>query len=198
MTTTLFLLRHAAHDDVGCYLAGRLHGVHLGLAGRAQALRLGERMRRERFDAIASSPRERTRETAQAISSTCEIGPVTIQGELDEIDFGAWSGKTFTELDEDPAWRRWNSERAIAVTPAGESMQRVQERIHGCMQELSRKFSGGGVVLVSHADVIKCAICKVLGLPADRCFRFDIDPASISIVVMGDWGAKVLRLNESV
>lgn len=197
MTTTFFLLRHAAHDDIDNCLAGRSPNVFLGSGGRAQALRLGERMRRESFDAIMSSPRERTRETAQAISVTCEVGPVTLCEEIDEVDFGPWSGKTFVELAGDPTWRHWNSERDIAVTPAGESMNEVRRRICDFMQYLARRFSGRSVVLVSHADVIKSAICQVLGLPVGHCFRFEIDPASISTVAMGDWGAKLLRLNES-
>jgi probable phosphoglycerate mutase len=198
MTTTFFLLRHAAHDDVGRYLAGRSPNVFLGAAGRAQALRLGERMRREKFDAVFSSPRERTQQTAQAVSTTCGVGPVVLRDDLDEVDFGPWSGKTFVELDDDPAWRRWNKDRGAAVTPTGERMDDVRRRICGCMEEISREFSGRPVVVVSHADVIKSAICHVLGLPPDSCFRFDIDPASISVVVKGDWGTKVLRLNETV
>jgi probable phosphoglycerate mutase len=198
MTTTFFLLRHAAHDDVGNYLAGRCPNIFLGPAGRAQALRLGERMRHETFDAIFSSPRERTQETATAVSIACDIGPITLKDELDEVDFGSWSGKTFVELNGDPEWQRWNSQRAVAVTPMGESMNDVRRRMCGCMEDLSQRFSGRAVVLVSHADVIKSAICHVLGLPADSCFRFDIDPASISVVVVGDWGAKLLRLNETV
>ncbi|RUV20061.1 histidine phosphatase family protein, partial [Mesorhizobium sp. M5C.F.Ca.IN.020.32.2.1] len=35
MTTTFFLIRHAAHDNVGAYLAGRMAGVCLGDTGRA-------------------------------------------------------------------------------------------------------------------------------------------------------------------
>jgi probable phosphoglycerate mutase len=197
MTTTFFLLRHAAHDDLGSYLAGRSRDVFLGPAGRAQAARLGNRMRRESFDAIFSSPRKRAWETAQAVSRACEVQPVTAHDDLDEIDFGSWSGKTFVELDADPAWRHWNRDRNVASTPAGENMANVGGRICECMQELSRLFSGGAIVLVSHADVIKCAICQTLGLSPDGCFRFDIDPASISVVAAGDWGAKVLRLNES-
>src|SRR5690606_2894484 len=76
MTTTFFLLRHAAHDDVGSYLAGRSPNVVLGPDGRAQALRLAGRMRRETFTAVISSPRERTQETAQAVSVTSGVGPV--------------------------------------------------------------------------------------------------------------------------
>lgn len=198
MTTTFYLVRHAAHDDVGSYLAGRSDGVLLGEAGRAQARRLGERMRRERFSAILSSPRERTRETAMAISTACEIGPVVVEDALDEIDFGAWSGKTFNELNRDPAWRSWNEKRAAAVTPAGESMEDVRQRVMRCIKGVSQRHAGDAVVLVSHADVIKSAVCHVLGLTADSCFRFDIDPASITVIVSGDWGAKLLRLNEGV
>ena len=39
MTTTFFLVRHAAHDNLGGYLAGRMEGVRLGPDGRAQAER---------------------------------------------------------------------------------------------------------------------------------------------------------------
>ncbi|TIR42691.1 MAG: histidine phosphatase family protein, partial [Mesorhizobium sp.] len=42
------------------------------------------------------------------------------------------------------------------------------------------------------------AVCKVLGLPLGDCFRFDIDPASITTAVSGDWGSKLIRLNEAV
>ncbi len=197
MTTTFFLLRHAAHDDVGSYLAGRSPNVFLGVHGRAQALRLGERMRDETFATIYSSPRERTQETAQAVSLACEVGPVETRDELDEIDFGPWSGKTFIELNRDPAWRRWNSQRSVAITPSGESMEHVRARVCACMRELCTTHPGQGVVLVSHADVIKSAVCHVLGLPVDGGFRFDVEPASISVVAMGDWGAKLIRLNGS-
>jgi broad specificity phosphatase PhoE len=198
MTTTFFLLRHAAHDDVGSYLAGRSPNVLLGPNGRAQAVRLAERMQREKFAAIISSPRERTQETAHAVSVTCEVGPIELRHDLDEIDFGSWSGKSFVELNLDPAWHRWNEQRLVAVTPGGESMKAVRKRIYGCMRDLCRLHSGETVVLVTHADVIKSAVCSVLGMAADGGFRFDIDPASISVVVMGDWGAKLLRLNETV
>ncbi|SJM31778.1 hypothetical protein [Mesorhizobium delmotii] len=37
MTTTFLLIRHAAPDNVGDYLAGRMAGVCLGETDRAQA-----------------------------------------------------------------------------------------------------------------------------------------------------------------
>ena len=196
MTTTFFLVRHAAHERGSDFLAGRLEGICLGEAGREQAARLGRRLRRERFDAIHASPRERTQETALAIASACGVAPVETAPELDEVDFGDWSGQDFRELERDPRWRRWNCERGTARTPGGESMHDVRRRIVGFMEERATTDRDRGLVLVSHAEVIRAALCHYLGLTADAWTRFDISPASISTLATGDWGARLLGLNE--
>lgn len=198
MTTTFFLLRHAAHDNVGGFLAGRRPGVHLGADGRAQAERLGRRMRRERFVAIHARPRERTQETAAAVAAAAAITNVIIEPELDEVDFGDWSGRDFKSLASDPAWRRWNATRSLARTPGGESMLDVQCRAMNLMERLAGLHADAALVLVSHSEVIRAIVCHVLGLSSDAWNRFDIGPASISTVVAGDWGARVLTLNEVV
>lgn len=195
-TTTFWLVRHAAHDDVGRYLAGRKPGVRLGPEGRAQAERLGRRMARETISLVVASPRERALETADAIVAAAGIAPAEASDALDEVDFGAWTGKTFEALDDDPDWRRWNTLRSLARAPGGETMVDVERRVTGLMLRLCRRIGEGGAVLVSHGDVIKAAVCHVLGLPLDAWPRFDIAPASITTMVIGDWGGKVLTLNE--
>jgi hypothetical protein len=35
-------------------------------------------------------------------------------------------------------------------------------------------------------------------MPLDAWQRFEISPASITTIIIGDWGAKVLSLNEVV
>jgi probable phosphoglycerate mutase len=52
------------------------------------------------------------------------------------------------------------------------------------------------VAVVSHGDIIKAAVGLALGLPLDFHARFDIGPASLSLLVYGDWGSKLLKLNE--
>jgi probable phosphoglycerate mutase len=196
VTTTFFLVRHAAHDNLGSYLAGRSVDVSLGKDGRAQAQRLAARMRRERFDAIHTSPRKRTCETAVFIGDAVGLAE-EIEPDLDEIDFGEeWCGRTFDELNGDPAWRSWNSDRANARTPAGEALADVQVRMCRHMQSVRAAYAEGAVVLVSHADPIKAAIAGQLRLPIETIDRFDIAPASLSTLVVGDWGAKLLQLNE--
>ncbi|PTM96153.1 histidine phosphatase family protein [Mycoplana dimorpha] len=198
MTTTFFLVRHAAHDDVGRFLAGRADGVALSEPGRAQARRLGTRMAREDFSTIYASPRQRAQQTAAAIAAANGGGPVRTADELDEVDFGHWSGKTFDILNGDPGWRRWNSLRSLARTPGGETMLNVQQRAFAFIETLAADPGDRRLVLVSHADVIKSVVSHVLGLPADAWPRFDVAPASVTTVVLGEWGAKVLTLNEII
>ena len=52
MTTTLFLVRHASHDRLGRVLCGRMPGVGLSRDGRAEALRLAERLQGEAVAAV--------------------------------------------------------------------------------------------------------------------------------------------------
>lgn len=195
MTTTFFLLRHAAHDNVGGFLAGRSEGIRLGEAGRAQARRLAQTLKHEAFAAILTSPRERTRETAQAVADACGGPEPEVAAELDEVDFGSWSGQTFDVLNHDPQWRRWNKVRSLTRTPAGEDMLDVQRRVTRLMARVRDRYADARVALVSHADVIKAAVSHVLGLPIDAWPRFDVSPASITTLVTGDWGAKLVTLN---
>lgn len=198
MTTTFFLVRHAAHDNVGGYLAGRKPGVRLGADGRAQAERLAQRMSRETFSAIIASPRERTQETAEAIARAAGIDEVETDARLDEIDFGAWSGKTFDELNLDAEWARWNAERATARTPAGEGIADVARRVEECLADARLRFGSASVVLVSHADIIKAAVCLSLGLKPEQGMLLEVSPASITVLIQGDWGQKLWQLNETI
>ena len=170
-------------------------GVTLGEIGRAQAARVAERFAGEELATIYSSPLERARETAAPIA----VGSgrsVEIADGLNEIDVGEWTGCSFIELDRDPRWQAWNRERAVGVAPGGERMAAVQDRILAELEKLRRRHAGEAIVAVSHADVIKAAICGVLGLSLDRYHAFDVEPASIATLVLWHGGGKVLGINE--
>ena len=122
--TTLFLLRHAAHDRVDQVLCGRMPGVHLGAEGRAQAERLGTRLEGEGLAAIYASPQPRALETAEAVAARLPGLSVVAAADLDEIDVGTWTGGRFADLSEDPAWQRWNAARATASAPGAPSTTR--------------------------------------------------------------------------
>jgi probable phosphoglycerate mutase len=197
VTTTFFLVRHAAHDRVGTILCGRMPGVTLGDVGHSQARLLGERFANQTLASVQTSPLERARETAAAIATGRNLD-VTVCDAIVEIDFGAWTGQPFEDLSSDSHWNAWNMARAVNRPPGGESMLQAQARIVQAMEGLRHAYDGQAVVLVSHGDVIKAALLYHLGLPIDAYGRFDIEPASVSTLAVGDWGSRLIRLNEVI
>jgi probable phosphoglycerate mutase len=197
VTTTFFLVRHAAHDRVASVLCGRMPGVSLGPRGHEQARRVAARLSTENVASVQSSALERARQTAEPIAG-CVARNVELNDGIMEVDFGAWSGRSFEDLERDPRWASWNKARAVSRPPGGETMLEAQARIVGAIERLESVYRDRAVVLVSHADVIKAALLYHLGLPIDAFARFDIDAASISTLVVGSWGSKVVRLNEVV
>ena len=191
--TLLYLVRHAAHArQHDGTLVGRTPGIGLGAAAPDQLRWLRDRLTGVAFDAVLSSPRRRAVETAHAISS----GEPAVAAELDEVDFGAWTGCSFAELAGEPAWERWNRERSRAVAPGGESMAAAQRRAWSHVAAVAARHPDASVAMVSHCDIIRGLIAYCIGLPLDNLLRFDIDPASVSRIVVGSWGARVVSVNE--
>ena len=192
--TVVHLVRHAPHGRVSTHLCGRMPGVSLDEAGRQAATALAERLAEGPVGAVLSSPVERARETAEIIAR--RLGQeVRIEPELVEIDFGAWTGRSFAELNDDPDWQAWNARRGSARPPSGESMAEAQVRIAGLLNRLGEGREGDHLVLVSHGDVIRAGLAAVLGLPLDHVLRVDIDPVSVSTVVLWPGGGRVASLN---
>jgi broad specificity phosphatase PhoE len=193
--TTLLLVRHAAHDWLARGVAGRLEGVALNARGRRQAQELVGRLDGRPVDGICSSPQQRALETAAPMAAARGL-PVAVDAAFDEIDFGDWTGKTFEELERDGArWRDWCERKSSAGAPGGERFADVQRRALDGMEQLARNHEDETVLVVSHGDVIKAVIASVLGLSLDHLERFEIAPASLSIVESGNGWAKVLLVN---
>jgi broad specificity phosphatase PhoE len=192
--TTFLLIRHGSHDLLGKALAGRAPGVHLNAQGLREAARLAEWLGGLRVDAIYTSERERSRETAGPLAARQGLA-LQISAGIDEIDFGAWTRRTFVELKAEPEWAVWNSRRRAARVPGGEMIGAVQARIVSELRRLTTEHQNGNVALVSHCDVIKAALAHFLAMSLDDLERFDIGPASISVVECGDGLAKVKLIN---
>jgi probable phosphoglycerate mutase len=194
--TTFYLIRHGERLGDQTLLNGRLPGYSLTPAGRTAAERLAQHLAREPVQYLMSSPMERARETAEPLARVRGL-QVEVSEAINEIDAGTWAGKTFPVLDvEDAAWRRYNHFRSGNPIPGGETAMAVQARFVGEMLRLRTRFPDAGVALVSHSDPIKLAIGFFLGVPVDFYNRIEIDLASVSVLTLDDWGARILRLND--
>ncbi len=185
--TTFLLVRHASHDWLGRGFAGRQPDVSLNGQGREEAAALVQRLDGSPVDAIYSSPQPRTRQTAQPLAQARGL-PVGIDAAFDEIDFGDWSGRTFDEVRGSAAWTHWLERRSTAQPPGGESFAAVAARAWSGLQALRQRHPQAHVVVLSHGDVIKAMVANALGLSLDQLERFDIAPASVTQLAMGeDW-----------
>ncbi|HYG87125.1 MAG TPA: histidine phosphatase family protein [Azospirillum sp.] len=194
--TTVYLVRHTDHDWVDRGLAGRLP-ISLNDAGRTQAEALGRWFARRRVDAVWASPLPRTQQTAEPIARHHGLAVRPVDALL-EVDFGAWQGKEFTELDRDPAWPRWNAARGRARPPGGETISEVQARMAGFINALGDDDPEGHHVLVGHGDPIRAALAYYLGVAIDLFLRIEVFPGSVSVLAIDGWSPRVLCVNGSI
>jgi broad specificity phosphatase PhoE len=191
----VFLVRHGSHDRLGRILCGRMTGVSLSKIGRAEADAVASRLVGTGAGTLLASPQDRAAETAAPIAGAVGL-TVETEPDLDEIAFGAWTGRTFDALADDPAWTAWNTERATARPPDGESMAEAQVRILRVLGRFAE--DGTPVILVSHGDVIRAALLKILGLGLDAYDRIVVDPASCSELALWPGGGRVVSVNERI
>jgi probable phosphoglycerate mutase len=183
-------------DHVGRSLAGRTPGVALNDEGVIQANRLAERMVKEPVQAIYASPLERAVDSA--VPTAMRLGlPITPSEALMEIDYGDWTGRSISELNDDPAWQQYNTFRSGTRIPSGDFIPAVQARVARELESLRRRHRGQSVALFSHADIIRAALSYLLAVPVDHMLRLEIDSASISAAEVADWGIKVHTVNDT-
>lgn len=187
MARTILLLRHGQHDEVGHVLSGRSEIV-LNAPGIAQARAAATLLAATRLAAIHSSPRMRCRQTADTIGAPVHVTPA-----LDEIAFGAFTGRRFAELDADPGWQRWNVERDTFRCPGGETMREATDRALTFLIGLPN--DDRTTLCVTHCDIIRGLVVRALGLSFARMFALPCDPGSITRMTIDDSGLRLVTLN---
>lgn len=151
--TELVLVRHGETD---WNRDGRIQGmsdIPLNDTGRQQALRAGERLAAEHWDAVVASPLSRAAETARIIADHIGLGRVELVDELVERNYGASEGLTGTEIDA----------LSTGVVRARESRDEVVERALPALLALAERHPGQSVLVVSHGGVIGSLVRAVTG-----------------------------------
>ncbi len=197
--TTFYLIRHGQNDYVDAgKLAGRTPGVHLNEHGKAQSRALGALLSNVRFEAIYTSPLERAYETARPLGNPRKLEPIVREG-LGEVDCGSWTGKSLKSLRRRKLWPMIQSAPSRASFPNGESFTNASARIVHELERLHSSHPGERSIIacVFHSDPIKLAIAHYIGLHIDLFQRLVIEPASFSILNIGEHGTHLLRLNDT-
>jgi probable phosphoglycerate mutase len=176
-------------------LLGRTVDEPLDLRGEGQARALAKRLLGFPELIVESSPRRRARHTAGIIAAMRET-VVRIVPQMDEIDYGSWSGRPFAELATDPHWLRWNQYRAVTRTPAGDSIREAQDRAMTHFRKLQQTVDASTVAIVTHAEVIRSVVLLAQQEPIENYARLDISPASLTVLRIEGTQLRLDRLNE--
>ncbi|MEV7444636.1 bifunctional RNase H/acid phosphatase [Streptomyces sp. NPDC091204] len=172
----------------------------LSPAGRRQAAAVAEALAaRGTVQTVISSPLRRCRETAQAVADRLGL-TVTVEDGLREVDFGAWEGLTFAEVQErfPDDLQAWLDSPRAAPTGGGESFTAATRRISATRDRLLAAHAGRTVLLVTHVTPVKILVRLALGAPPEALFRMELSAASLSAVAYyADGNASVRLLNDT-
>jgi broad specificity phosphatase PhoE len=179
----LVLVRHAEPEDDA---RGRCYGtldVGLSTEGAEHARRLAGALRSLAYEAVYTSPRVRSVETARPVAAARGLTPV-VEEDLREIDFGRLEGRAYEEIErsEPELFRAWMEAPTRVRFPDGESYDDLCVRVGPVLDEIRMRHSRA--VVVTHGGVVRAGLAAWLGMPGEAIFRLDQSYCGITIV---DW-----------
>ena len=115
-------------------------------------------------DLLAVSPLHRARETASLLFPD---GSQTMLPDLREMNFGAFEGRAWWEMEDDPLYRAWVDSGCLTRCPGGEDREEFSLRICRAFAALLEDALGAGaerLAIVAHGGT-QMAILDKWGYP---------------------------------
>lgn len=169
----LRLLRHPATVSRGEQCIGQTD-VPLSVKGLATIKRIVEEAACAKPTRILSSDLRRCRTLADAIGARLDIRPEP-DAIWREVNFGAWENRTWDDIrGHDPdAFAAWMDDFVTVAPPGGESFHQVQARVVSALQKIDPALSDN-LLVVTHAGVMRAAVCAFSNLPLRRAFELEV------------------------
>lgn len=153
--------RHTSHTE-----------VDLTPEGEEVARALVDRLSGVGFDLVLTSPRLRTRRTAELAG----FAGAHVEDDLAEWDYGDYEGNTTAEIREHvPGWTVWTH-----PCPGGETAERVSQRLDRVVAKVRAK--GGRVLAFSHGHASRGLAARWLDQPVEEGRLFLLGTGTISVL----------------
>jgi probable phosphoglycerate mutase len=149
---------------------------------------------------IFSSPAGRCQQTAEVLRDVLDLDiEISVLEEFDETDYGKFEGLHPKKIKKQwpDIYRMWMNAPSQVTFPGGESFWEVQERSYSKIQELAHTLPEENLFVITHVDVIKMIISKILSIPINNKRYFCIDPGSFSRLESDEGELKVKYLNRT-
>lgn len=169
------------HGETDWNKEGRFLGQSnppLNKQGILQAEAAAARWANEKIDRIFSSDLLRTIETSQIIANLHNRRIITVPY-LREIDFGAWEGLKYEEIQKHypELLKNWVTDAFHTSVPEGETPLEVIERVQNAWNYINITANDGDTIMVvTHGGPLSFLICRLSGLNPERHKEFLLSP----------------------
>lgn len=172
----IYLIRHGRQCSKLCNVDVALDDV-----GRQQAVLAGKRLVSYRIEKLYCSELVRARETAEIINASLGV-PCEVLPDIQEIDFGGFTGKTDEVIrDTYGEFRKKRSMHTedLPYPEGGECGRDVVMRVMPQLQELCRRPENR-IAIVTHGGVIRSVCAEILHTGQRHKLKFAIDMENTS------------------
>jgi broad specificity phosphatase PhoE len=153
----IYLVRHGETEWAATGKHTSTTDVPLLDSGRRDAELLRERLERNHFALVLTSPRQRARVTAELAGLGDRL---EVDEDLVEVDYGEYEGLTTPEIREHvPGWTVWEN-----GSPGGETVDDVGVRADRVIERALA--ADGDVALFAHGHLLRILGARWIGLPA--------------------------------
>lgn len=132
------------------------------------------------WNRIITSPLGRCADFAESLGQKHST-PVTRDERFQEMHFGKWEGRSVDELmktDIDGLTNFWN-DPVCNTPPQAESLTDFERRVLAGWRDITSKYLGENILLVTHGGVIRLLICHILQRPLQRILEVEVKHAAI-------------------
>ena len=164
MKTEFVVVRHGETDANQEGIVQGQSDTNLNPLGIRQAERTAERLAAEPFDFIFSSDLSRAMKTARLIAEPHHLSIHPLHA-LREWNLGVLQGRKQSEiaLQYPEILASFQSEIGNVEAPGGESRQDFYQRVADCLDEMSERFAGKKILLITHAGTLRAMFRHVAG-----------------------------------
>jgi broad specificity phosphatase PhoE len=194
--TRVFLVRHGeVEEPYKGVFAGRTD-IGLSPIGEKQALVTAKFLSEQNIHAVYASPMKRVKLTLEPFIKLTSLKPVFLD-ELVEIDFGAWTGYSFAEVEQHFGVNAytWLDQIDNGRIPKAETTEDLVRRVKPAIDRIITKHKGENIAIFCHGGIIRVIISILVDIPLVKLGKIGIDYCSVNKVEINDNGASLRLLN---
>lgn len=192
----IYLVRHgeSVANTKGIY-QGQTYNTPLSVMGKKQAEALANYFKDKDINMILTSPLMRTKETAQKVANLKHL-KIFDTPEIIETNHGEWEGLGKKVIsDKWPnIYQLWLKRPSEVGFPGGETFLETRKRVICWWNSMNKEDIN--ILVVTHDNIIRIIVAEVIGLSLNNIWRFQLNPAAVTIVGAENGNYRLLALDE--